>query len=242
MMRIAMLISGGGTTMQAIIRACRNGILTDKVEPALVIASKSEAGGLQKALTEGVPKRDILVIAKRDYPDELAFGGAILNACQERKIDFIGQYGWMVKTPPNVIKAFSGMMVNQHPGPLDPGRPDFGGQGMFGLRVHCARLLFVRLTRCAQTTEATAQRVAIDYDKGALLHLREVDINVLKDTPESIQQRLLPREHEVQIETLKMFGDGHGQEIQRAAPLIRSGEEKILEYVKQKAAKLYPNG
>lgn len=57
-------------------------------------------------------------------------------------------------------------MINQHGGPLDPGRPDFGGRGMYGRRIHCARLYFVRATQRGFFTEATAQRVALQYDRG----------------------------------------------------------------------------
>lgn len=240
MMRIAMLISGDGTTMRSIIEACRSGTLY-RVRPVLVISSKQEAGGITKALAAGIAKKDIIVLVRKDFPCADDFGQAILKACYERGVDFIGQYGWMIKTPQNVIKAFPGMMVNQHPGPLDPGRPDFGGKGMFGLRVHCSRLLFVRETSSEPFTEATAQRVAVEYDRGAILHSRQIRINH-DDTPESLQQRLLPEEHLVQIETLQMFAQGTVKEVIREKPLVATGQEKILEWVKNEAIKRYPNG
>ena len=155
--RLALLISGGGTTAQAIIRACKVGRIL--VTPALVISSTKEAGGIQKALDEGIALEDVVVISRREYGNSERFGEAILKACKQRGINVIGQYGWMVKTPPNVIAAFSQRMINQHPGPLDPGRPDFGGRGMYGKRVHCARLFFV-------------QRVGRDANRTARLHRR----------------------------------------------------------------------
>ena len=167
-LRVALLISGSGTTAQEIIRASKSGQL--HVEPACVIASHMHAGGIKRALQEGVPRKDILIIRRRDYSSREAFGEAILEACRKRAIDVVGQYGWMEKTPANVIEAYSHMMINQHPGPLDPGRPDFGGQGMHGLKVHFARLMFVRETGREYWTEATTQRVDREYDKGALLH------------------------------------------------------------------------
>ena len=240
-LRIAMLISGGGTTMQAIIRACKNGALKDKVEPVLVIASRAEAGGLQKACDEGIPNHNVLLIARTDYPDPLDFGEAILMACQKRRVDFIGQYGWMVKTPANVIEAYQNMMVNQHPGPLDPGKPDFGGKGMFGHRVHCARLYFVRKVKRDFTTEAVAQRIALEYDQGAVLRKRVIPIQK-DDDPISLQERVLPEEHLVQIETLEDFADGNVIEITRRTPLVFSGEEKVLAEAKKIAKMLFPKG
>lgn len=237
-LRIALLISGGGTTMQAIIRACKDGVLKRKVEPALVISSRSDAGGIQKALAEGIPEKDVLVIRRKDYPQDEpeAFGEVIINKCLPRDIDFVGQYGWMVLTPRNVIEFFKGMMTNQHPGP-----PEFGGQGWFGLRVHCGRLYFVRTTKRDFWTEAIAQRVHPEYDRGVMVKSRRVEI-LPNDTPLTLQQRVLPVEHEVQIETLLDFANGTVTEIIRDTPLILPGEESILEEAKRVATILFPKG
>lgn len=132
-------------------------------------------------------------------------------------------------------------MVNQHPGPLDSGRPDFGGQGMYGLRVHAARLYFVQMVNRDYWTEATAQRVASEYDKGAVLLAERVPI-LKNDTPETLQQRVLPVEHQVQIRTLKAFSEGNIPLFVREQPLIFPGEEKILEEAKKLAIEKYPKG
>jgi len=245
MLRVATLISGGGTTMQAIVQASKFGILEGKVRVVLVIASKKDAGGIAKAKAEGISQEDILVfLPSRKNPE--AFGAKIIEACRVRGVDLIGQYGWMVKTPENVIEAYPGMMINQHPGPLDPGRPDFGGKGMFGLRVHCARLYFVQNVRREYVardnwTEATAQRVAKNYDEGTLLRTSRVPI-VSDDSPETLAKRVLPREHEVQIRTLQDFALGLVRECVRVRPLVLPGEEAVLEKAKQVATLLYPRG
>lgn len=240
-LRIAMLVSGGGTTMQAIIQACHNGILK-KVDPVLVIASRSDAGAIHKALAEGLSTINIVVINPKHYYNCLKkFSERILEECHKHHVDFIGQYGWMVKTPPNIIAKYRNMMVNQHPGPLDSGRPDFGGQGMYGLRVHAARLYFVQMVNRDYWTEATAQRVASEYDKGAVLLAERVPI-LKNDTPETLQQRVLPVEHQVQIRTLKAFSEGNIPLFVREQPLIFPGEEKILEEAKKLAIEKYPKG
>ncbi len=235
-----MLISGGGTTMREILRAVKSGFLS-RVEPVLIIASKPDAGGIEKAVAEGMSEEDVLVLRPKAYPSPEAFGEAILLECQKRGVDFIGQYGWLPKTPANVIKAYRGMMTNQHPGPLDPGRPDFGGPGMYGRRVHCARLYFVRRAGRDFCTEATVQRVAPEFDKGTLLGRITIPINPDDDVA-TLQDRVLPQEHTLQIETLLAFSENRVCELTRSEPLVREGEYTILAEAKQVAGILFPRG
>jgi phosphoribosylglycinamide formyltransferase-1 len=233
-LRLCMLLSGGGTTAQAIIRACKSGRLSG-IKPVCVISSRSDAGGLQKAKEEGVPAFVIEPLPKNSE----AFGEALIRACEAKGVDIIGQYGWIPKTPLNVIEMYEGRMINQHPGPLDPGYPDFGGKRMFGARVHCARLYFVRAVARDFWTEATAQRVALDFDKGAILKMARVDI-LPDDTVSSLQERVLPVEHEVQIEALQDFAHGNVVELVRLERLVLPGEEPILEEAKKIACRKFP--
>ena len=112
---------------------------------------------------------------------------------------------------------------------------------MFGKRVVSARLLFVQRTGRDLWTEATAQRVAINFDEGAVLNRKQVEI-LSDDTVETLAARLLPFEHEVQIQTLEMFENGTVKEITRQEPLIKPEEYTILEECKREAIKLYPRG
>jgi len=226
--------------MSAVIKACRIGRLKG-IEPVLVIASTPEASGIKKALELGMLEKDVLVIDPKDFKDRNDFGLAIIKACQERKVDFLGQYGWLCLTPSNVIQQYQGKMVNQHPGPLDIGRPDFGGKGMYGQRVHAARLLFVRRANRDFWTEATAQRVAVEFDRGAVL--KAIQVPILKDdTVESLQARVLPFEHEAQIQVLEDFANNDVKETVRDVPLVKPEEYQILEECKKEAIKMYPKG
>ena len=191
---------------------------------------------------------EILVLDRKCYHGHEAFGNAILEACSAFAIDIIGQYGWLVRTPDNVIEAYGGMMINQHPGPLDPGFPDFGGRGMYGRRVHAAVLYFFRrresdLAREHQDfcTEAVAQRVDKEYDRGAVLKSASVQIRE-DDDPYTLQERVLPNEHEVQIQTLRDFAEGTVNEQQRPFRLIRKGEEALLAEAKKVGRFLFPYG
>ncbi len=239
-MRIALLISGGGTTMEAIIKACQSGSLPD-VFPVLVIASKENIGGIEKARLLGIKDEDIIVINPKDFNTRESFGEKIIQEAKKRKVDFIGQYGWLVMTPKNVIDTFEGMIVNQHPGPLDTGRLDFGGVGMYGMRVHAARLSFVNKVKRDYWTEATAHRVTTKFDEGAIVKRKKVPIES-GDTPEILQKRVLLAEYEVQIEALRDFANKKVVEYKRENPLVLKGEEDLLEESKLEAIKLYPNG
>jgi phosphoribosylglycinamide formyltransferase 1 len=239
-MKIALLISGGGTTMASIIKACNDNTLPNVI-PTLIIASKEGIGGISKALNLGIKKEDIIILDSKSFSDSNAYGEAILAECKKRNIDFIGQYGWLVKTPNNVIEAYKNMIINQHPGPLDSGRSDFGGRGMYGMRVHQARLEFVRRTNHDFWTEATAHRVTANFDEGKIVKRKQVPI-FQNDTAEILQARVLPIEHEVQIETLRDFANVTVSEFIREIPLVMPAEEKILEECKQLAIKMYPKG
>ncbi|MFA6324734.1 MAG: formyltransferase family protein [Candidatus Paceibacterota bacterium] len=252
-MNIALLISGGGTTMEAIIKATQNGTLKN-VFPVLIIASNKNALGIEKAKKLGIKDGDILIINPKDFSDREEFGKKIIEESKKRNVDFIGQYGWMVMTPENVINTYKNMIVNQHPGPLDTGRSDFGGVGMYGMRVHQTRLCFVNKTgRPARNafsiadgggnfwTEATAHRVTTKFDEGVVLKRKQVPI-LEGDTAESLQQRVLPIEHEVQIELLKDFSEGKVAEFHREIPLVLEDEEDILKECKANAIKMYPKG
>ncbi|KKQ86746.1 MAG: Phosphoribosylglycinamide formyltransferase [Parcubacteria group bacterium GW2011_GWF2_38_8] len=226
--------------MEAIIKAARDGQLP-KVHPALVISSSENAGGIEKAKNLGIKEENILITKPRGFEAEEDFGKAIISECRKRDVDFIGQYGWLVKTPKNVCEAYRGMIVNQHPGPLDNGRPDFGGAGMYGLRVHQARLLFVERTKHDFWTEATVHRVTANFDEGKIIKRKQIPI-LPGDTAETLQKRVLPAEHQVQIEVLKDFSEGKVEEFIREIPLVLSSEEKILEECKELAKKMYPKG
>jgi folate-dependent phosphoribosylglycinamide formyltransferase PurN len=225
--------------MEAIIRATQTGALSG-VTPALVIASRPDAGGIVKAKACGIPESDIVVIERKSFETSEAFGEAILSECIKRSIDFVGQYGWMALTPVNVIQKYEGMIINQHGAPLDAGRPDFGGKGMFGIRMHAARLAFVRATNHDFWTEATAHRVTEHFDEGAVVNATQVPI-IETDTPEMLQARVLPVEHAVQIKTIADFRDNQVKEIIRPHSLVLESELEILERVKAEVIAAYPN-
>lgn len=238
-MRLSSLISGGGTTMEAIGKACLSGEIP--FDFACVISSDPKAGGIARAKNLGISTEDILVINPEDFREEgkinrEKFGQAILKELKKRKVDVVLQNGWMPLTPENVIGAYPGKIFNQHPGPV----PEFGGRGMFGKAVHAAVLEFGRIAGRNFSTEAICQRVSPDFDAGEVVKSETVEVKT-DDTPESLSARVLPIEHRVQIELLKDFANGKVREVTRPS-LVLAGEEEILEEAKQKAIAMYPKG
>lgn len=239
-LRIATLISGGGTTMQRVIQACKSGLLS-YAEVVCVIASRADAGGIAKALAEGIAPSDVLIHQPKGFTSSNLFGEALLYEFRQRGVDFIAQLGWLPLTPTVVVETYRSMMSNQHPGPLRPDHRDFGGKGMYGRRIHAARLNFVRATNRNFWTEAVCQRVAAAFDQGPVIKMHRIEIKPEDDTT-ALQERVLPIEHEVQIEALDDISQNRVAELSFNDDLVLSGEESILEQAKFAAIQEWPKG
>lgn len=242
-MKIAILISGGGTTAESIIRSTEDGVLAGLVKVACVIASNPECRGTAKASCLGIPTR---VINPRSFTSPNAFGSALLSILiDDYAVDKVGQHGWMPLTPGNVISSFPGKILNQHPGPLDPGHADFGGvnPGMFGARVSCARLFFCRKVKDpgGDWTEATVHLVEETVDTGLLVHTERVPIEP-KDNVADLQARLLQVEHRVCIEAWRQMATGAARPRLREERLVQWEHLPVLVEAKENAALLYPRG
>ncbi len=233
--------------MCEIIRACLNGYFLNHhllrgVRVALVIASRPDAGGIEKARKMGFLKKNIVVIRRKRFTSPTDYGKAILQECRKRKVNLIAQCGWLPKTPSNVIAAYRTRIFNQHPGPLDQARSGFGGMGMHGRAVHHAVKHFAKLVGRPFLTEATVHRVTNTVDGGAILGIRPVEIHK-GDTAETLAARVLPYEHNLVVETILRFSEyGGPEEIHRKKPLIRKNEKKLLEEAKTAGRAAFPNG
>jgi phosphoribosylglycinamide formyltransferase-1 len=235
-LRLALFISGSGTTMTEVLKACQSGKLNAEV--ALIVASKKSAGGIQKALDLNFPKADIIIAKSKKFDSSEEFGQYLLWNCRLRDVQLIAQCGWLIKTPLVLIRAYENWIINQHPGPLDGERPGFGGQDMYGLTVHRAVINFSKTISRAFYTEATVHRVTKDYDSGAILGRKELKV-LETDDAESLQQRLLPLEHALVLEILKQFAKGTVKEYPCTKTLINPGEEDLLKKAKEEAIRFY---
>lgn len=235
--------------MQAIGLACKEGSLKGKIEPVVVISSRVDAAGIEKAQKLGIP---VEVIQRKDFekgPKGLeVFGQALSSTLEKYHPGIITQNGWLPYTPESVILAYDGKIFNQHPGPLDPDNLDkegqplhFGGKGMHGLAVHAAVLKFQELTARRFSTEATIHRVSPKVDGGEVVFRKEVLV-MIGDTPESLAKRVLPVEHECQIAFLNQVHDKKVKVLKRESSLVWSGEEDKLREAKEFGRKTYPDG
>lgn len=222
--RVVILISGIGSTMEQIIKASKNEELMG-VKVVGVISSDKTAHGIRKARKMGVSVKLI-------NPNDKNFAGKLLKLIDSFKPDLVSQNGWLPLTPTNVIKKYNNKIINQHPAPLDPehriGKDyDFGGFGMYGLVPHIAIINFRNLVKRDVYTEATVHLVTEKYDQGPVVGRRELKITK-SDTPESLQKKLLPIEHETVINVIRKFASGEIEQISRQKPFVEESERKLL--------------
>lgn len=185
--RLGILISGGGTTMNEVLKACESGEID--MQPVCIISSTDQAGGIAKAEDfkmgdfRFVRGRNLFIVSPKYHREggrlnKEQYGLALLTRLQDCKVDFVSQNGWLPYTPNNVISTYEGRIVNQHPGTLDSEhrdnqqrRLDFGGEGMYGARVTCATVAYHWLTGEKIPTEASVHHVSEEPDGGPLIRV-----------------------------------------------------------------------
>ena len=175
--RIAVLVSGGGTNLQALIDAQKRGDLHSG-EIVLVISNNAEAYALQRAAAAGTPA---LTITKKACGSTEAFETALLAALEENSIDLIILAGFMSILSADFTRRYPERILNVHPALI----PSFCGKGMYGLRVHQAALDYG-----VKVTGATVHFVNEIPDGGRILLQKAVDIQP-EDTPETLQRRVM---------------------------------------------------
>lgn len=176
MINIAVLVSGGGTNLQALIDAQGNVLQHGKIK--LVISSKLDVYALQRAENAGI---NHCVIAKRDYVTQEEFSNALLKQLQSNQIDMIVLAGYLSILDETIIRAYPNRIINIHPSLI----PSFCGKGYYGLKVHEAALAYG-----VKVTGATVHIVNEIPDGGKILLQKAVDI-LPSDTAEILQQRVM---------------------------------------------------
>ena len=177
MLRIAVLVSGGGTNLQAIIDAIAAGKITD-TEIAAVISNNKNAYALERAKQAGI--KDI-VVSPKDFETREVFNENLLKTLQEVNPDLIVLAGYLVVIPEIVIDAFENRIINIHPSLI----PAFCGTGYYGLKVHEAAL-----KRGVKVAGATVHFVDKGTDTGPIIMQKAVAVQN-GDTPKVLQQRVV---------------------------------------------------
>ena len=177
MRNIAVLVSGGGTNLQAILESERRGE-NPNGKVTLVVASKPGVYALERAKSFGVPG---VVVRRKDYATAEEFDAALLNVLREHRIDLVVLAGFLSVLGPSVIAAYPDRILNVHPSLI----PSFCGPGFYGLRVHEAAL-----ARGVKVTGATVHFVNEVCDGGPILLQKAVEVQPV-DTPETLQKRVM---------------------------------------------------
>ena len=176
-MRIAVLVSGGGTNLQAIIDAIASGKITN-TEIALVISNKEGAYALKRAEQAGIKGT---VISPKQYADKEEYSQDMIKTIKEAGCELIVLAGFLVVLPESFVNALEGKIINIHPSLI----PSFCGDGFYGLKVHEKAL-----ERGVKVTGATVHYVDSGTDTGPIIDQKAVYIKA-DDTPETLQRRVM---------------------------------------------------
>lgn len=196
-MRIAILASHEGSTLQAVIDACSAQKINATV--ALVISNNSSSGALRRAALANVQNQHI---SSKTHGNDNGADYAMLKACQDQQIDLILLLGYMKKLGPQTLAAFSGKILNTHPALL----PKFGGQGFFGRKVHEAVIAAGEVE-----SGASVHFVDTDYDTGPILAQVKVAVSPT-DNAQTLEMRVKDAEKALLVTTLKELATQHALE------------------------------
>ena len=208
MLKIAVLVSGGGTNLQAIIDAMASGKITDACID-VVVSNNPKAFALVRAEKAGIEN---ICISPKSYPYRAAFNEALTAYLKGRGVDLIVLAGFMVVVPQIMIEAFRNRIINIHPSLI----PAFCGTGYYGLHVHEAAL-----ARGVKISGATVHFVDEGTDTGPIIMQKAVDVRD-DDTPQTLQRRIM-EEAEWQIMPAVIDLIAHGAvEVEDGRVRIRS--------------------
>ena len=177
MLKVAVLVSGGGTNLQAILDAVDAGRIRN-AEIVSVISNNPKAYALERAKKHGIPA---VCISRKECGSTEAFNAALLKALQDCGADLVVLAGCLVVIPKEIIRAYEGRIINIHPSLI----PSFCGEGFYGLRVHEAAL-----EKGVKVTGATVHFVNEVCDGGPIILQKAVEVQQ-GDTPETLQRRVL---------------------------------------------------
>ena len=177
MLRVVVMVSGGGTNLQAIIDSVKNGTITN-TELAGVISNNKNAYALTRARENGI---DATCISPKDYESRAVFNQELIKAVDAYRPDLIVLAGYLVVIPPEMIKKYKNQIINIHPSLI----PAFCGTGFYGLKVHEAAL-----ERGVKVVGATVHFVDEGTDTGPIILQKAVEVQN-GDTPEVLQRRVM---------------------------------------------------
>ncbi|WP_455950321.1 phosphoribosylglycinamide formyltransferase [Eubacterium sp.] len=177
MIRVGVLVSGGGTNLQAIIDAVKKGDITN-ASLEVVISNKKDAYALTRAKENGIPAECVCI---KDYDTREEFNKALTDKIDSYNLDLIVLAGFLVVLPPELTSKYKNKIINIHPSLI----PSFCGNGFYGLHVHEKAL-----ERGVKVTGATVHFVDEGTDTGPIIYQKAVEVKP-GDTPETLQKRVM---------------------------------------------------
>jgi len=177
MLRIAVLVSGGGTNLQAILDGIRQKTITN-TEIAVVVSNNKGAYALQRATDNGIAN---ICVSPKDYENRKLFNQALLDTIDKFEVDLIVLAGYLVVIPEILVARYENKIINIHPSLI----PAFCGKGYYGLKVHEGVL-----DRGVKITGATVHFVDTGTDTGPILLQKAVEV-AEGDSPKSLQQKVM---------------------------------------------------
>ena len=177
MLKVVVMVSGGGTNLQAVIDGVKNGTITN-TEIVGVISNNKNAYALKRAEENGIPN---VCVSPKDFATREEFNDKLLEAVDAYSPDLVVLAGFLVVIPPAMIEKYRNRMINIHPSLI----PSFCGKGFYGLKVHEAAL-----ARGVKVVGATVHFVDEGTDTGPIILQKAVDVKQ-GDTPEILQRRVM---------------------------------------------------
>lgn len=177
MIRVGVLVSGGGTNLQAIIDAVKSGDITN-ASLEVVLSNKKEAYALTRAKENNIAAECVCI---KDYETRDEFNKALIEKIDSYQLDLIVLAGFLVVLPPELIAKYRNKIINIHPSLI----PSFCGNGFYGLHVHEKAL-----ERGVKVTGATVHFVDEGTDTGPIIYQKAVEV-LPDDTPETLQKRVM---------------------------------------------------
>lgn len=193
LLRIGVLASHEGTTLQAILDACATQQIAARV--VIVISNNSESGALRRARAAGA---EALHFSSKTHPEVTQLDRAISEALLDHRVDVVMLAGYMKKLGPALLERYRGRILNTHPALL----PKHGGQGMYGMRVHEAVLLAGEAE-----SGSSVHLVDAEYDTGSVLAQARVPVEA-SDTPQTLSARVQQRERRLVVSVLGRIASG----------------------------------
>lgn len=195
MLKIAVLVSGGGTNLQAIIDKIAEGVITN-TEIAVVISNNKNAYALERAKQAGI---EAVCVSPKDYENREQFNQEFLKTLDSYQVDLVVLAGFLVVIPPAMIKKYENRIINIHPSLI----PSFCGTGYYGLKVHEGAL-----ARGVKVTGATVHFVDEGTDTGPIILQKAVEVQN-GDTPEILQRRVMEQaEWEILPRAIHLIANG----------------------------------